>query len=169
MCVCEQARIFGPFLRSAFLTKKKRSLWENYSLWFCPFALLPFCPIVLLPFCPFALMSLPLPPPWLSCKFWRLSENTFFVFVFTFQFMCRYCWLSWCYSCLHRWQLRPSSFGEKLRLCPFWLQILKLYLNIWRLGGGQGVGAGYHGILEYELPTPNVACFVSKEPNAVLA
>ena len=49
--------------------------WESYSLWFCPFALLPFCPFALLPFCPlpfcfcpfalfpFALMSLPLPPP----------------------------------------------------------------------------------------------------------
>ena len=28
-----------------------------------------------------------------------------------------------------------------------------------KAGGGQGAGAGYHGILEYESPTPNVACF----------
>ena len=112
---------------------------ENYSLWFCP---LPFCPFALLflaplPFCPFALMSLPLLPPCLSLSFGGYQENTFFVFVFTFRFMCRYRRLSWCYSCLHRWQLRPSSFGEKLRLCPFWLQILKLFLNIWRLEVGK--------------------------------
>ena len=141
--------------------------WENYSLWFCPlpfcpFALLPFCTFALLPFCflplcPFALMSLPLPPPWLSLSSGSYQEKTFYFF--TFLFMCRYRRLSWCYSCLHRWQLRPSSLGDKLRLCPFWLQMLKLYLNIWRLGGGQGADAGHHGILEYESPTPNIACF----------
>ena len=112
--------------------------WENYSLWFCPFALLPFC---FLPLCPFVLLPschCPCPPPWLSLSFCGYQEKTFFVIVFTFRLMCRYRRLSWCYSCLHRWQLRPSSFNDKLRLCPFWLQILKLYLNIWRLGDGQG-------------------------------
>ena len=27
------------------------------------------------------------------------------------------------------------------------------------LEGGQGAGACHHGILEYDLPTPNIACF----------
>ena len=76
------------------------------------------------------------------------QEKTFFVFVFTFRFMFRYRRLSWCYSCLHRWQLWPSSLGVKQRLCPFWLQMLKLYLKIWSLGGGQGAGADHYEILE---------------------
>ena len=115
---------------------------ENYSLWFlpfCPFALLPFCPFALLPFCPHALMPLcphalmpssPCPCPrhgsLFHLSFSGYQEKTFFVFVFTFWFMFRYRRLSWCYSCLHRWQLWPSSLGDKQRLCPFWLQMLKL-------------------------------------------
>ena len=59
--------------------------------------------------------------------------------------MCRSHRLSWCYSCRHRWQLWFSSLGVKLSLCPFWLQMLKLYLNNWRLEGGQGAGPGHHG------------------------
>ena len=126
---------------------------------FCPFALLSFCPFVLMPFCPHALPLAPVHGSLVHLCFGGYQEKTFFVFVFTFRFMCRYRQLSWCYSCLQRWQLWPCSLGDKQRLCPYWLQTLKLYLNIWRLGGGQGAGAGYHGILEYESPTPNVACF----------
>ena len=164
------------WLWKAYIAKYESFSGENYSLWFCP---LPFCPFALLPFCPFALLPfypfcfLPLCPfvllPSCHCpcppmalfflRFCGYQEKTFFDIVFTFRLMCRYRRLSWCYSCLQRWQLRPSSLKDKLRLCPFWLQILKFYLNIWRLGGGQGAGAGYHGILEYESPTPNIACF----------
>ena len=133
--------------------------WENYSLWF-----LPFCPFVLLPFCPFTLMPLPLPPSWFSClfKFWRLSREDIFVFVLTIRLVCRYRQLSWCYSCLHRWQLWPSSLGVKQRLCPFWLQMLKLYLKIWSLGGGQGAGADHHEILEYESPSQKLLVLTFK-------
>ena len=142
---------------------------------FCPFALLPFCPFALLPFCPHALMpscphalmpSSPCPCPrhgsLFHLSFSGYQEKTFFVFVFTFRFMFRYRRLSWCYSCLHRWQLWPSSLGVKQRLCPFWLQMLKLYLNIWSLGGGQGAGADHHEILEYESPSQKLLVLTFK-------
>ena len=140
-------------------------LGENYSFWF-------------LPFCPFALMPLPLSPSWFSCsfKFWWLLREDFFVFLFTFWLLCRYRRLFWCYSCLHRWQLWPSSLGVKQRLCPFWLQMLKLYLNIWSLGGGkelvQSAPCRSSWDLRIWIAKPKIACFdiqVSNEPNAALA
>ena len=121
----------------------EQKIWENYSLWF-----LPFCPFSLLPLCPFAQLPLPLPCSLVQLSLGGYQMKEFFGLVFTFRFMCRYCQLSWCYSCLHRWQLWPSSLGVKQRLCPFWLQMLKLYLNIWSLGGGQGAGADHYEILE---------------------
>ena len=91
---------------------------ENYSL----------C-VALLPFCPFSFLPLPFPLSLLSSlvKFSQLSREDIFCFIFTFRFMCRYRQLSWCFSRLQRWQLWPSSLGDKLRLCPFWLQTLKLF------------------------------------------
>ena len=134
--------------------KWHRQVRENYSLWF-----LPFCPFALLPLCPFAQLPLPLPCSLVQLSLGGYQMKEFFVLVFIFRFMCRYCRLSWCYSCRHRWQLWPSSLGDNLCLCFIWLQMLKPYLNIRRLGGGQGAGVGHHGILEYELPLPNIVCF----------
>ena len=118
-----------------------------------------FCPFALLPLCPFAQLPLPLPCSLVQLSLGGYQMKEFFVLVFIFRFMCRYCRLSWCYSCRHRWQLWPSSLGDNLCLCFIWLQMLKPYLNIRRLGGGQGAGVGHHGILEYELPLPNIVCF----------
>ena len=108
---------------------------ENYSLWFCPFALLPSCPFALLlfaplPFYPFALMPLPLPPPWLFLSFGGYQEKIFFVFAFTFWFMCRYCRLSWCYSCLHRWQLRWQTTSMPFLAAN--VEALSKHLKAWR-------------------------------------
>ena len=76
------------------------------KLQFVVFALLSFCPIALLPPCP---CPCPRHGSLVHLCFGSYQEKTFFVFVFTFRFMCRYRRLSWCYSCLHRWQLWPSS------------------------------------------------------------
>ena len=100
-------------------------------------------------------LTLPCSVVQLSLGGYQMKE--FFVLVFMFRFMCRYCRLSWCYSCRHRWQLWPSSLGDNLYF--IWLQMLKPYLNILRLGGGQGAGVGHRGILEYELPLLDIVCF----------
>ena len=105
------------------------------------FALLPFCPFALAP----ALAS--------SGRLSRLSREDIFVVVFTFRFMCRYRQLSWCYSRLHRWQLWPPILGDKIWLCPFWLQTLKLYLNIWRVGGGGEVNFPNVSVTQRRLTT----------------
>ena len=129
--------------------------WKNQGkitvCGFCPFALLPFRAVALLP------LPLTCTVVQLSLGGYQMKES--FVLVFTFRFMCRYCGLSWCYSCLQRWQPWRSSLRDNLRLCFILLQMLKPYLNIWKLGGGQGAGVGHHGILEYELPSPNIVYF----------
>ena len=101
----------------------------------CSFALLPFCQFAFLPSCPPALLpSYPCPCPrhgsLFHLSFGSYQEKTFFVFVFTFRFMCRYRRLSWCYSCLHRWQQRPSSlvlsetnYVYALFGCNYWSSI----------------------------------------------
>ena len=55
---------------------------------FCPFALLPFCPFALLPFCPFALLPfcphvIALAPAMTLFKFWQLSREDIFLFLFS--------------------------------------------------------------------------------------
>ena len=80
---------------------------HHYHTWYLgEITVCGFCPFALLPFCPHALALAPVMV--LLFIYGGYQEKTFFVFVFTFRFMCRYRRLSWCYSCLHRW-LWPSS------------------------------------------------------------
>ena len=136
------------------------------------FALLPFCPFALLSLCPFAQLPLPLPCSLVQLSLGGYQMKEFFVLVFIFQFMCRYCRLSWCYSCRHRWQLWPSSLGVKQRLCPFWLQMLKLYTKHLKSGRGARSWCRSSWDLRIWIAKPKIACFdiqVSNEPNAALA
>ena len=60
------------------------NLRENYSLWFCPFALLPFALLfflfALFPFCPHVIA---LAPAMTLFKFWQLSREDIFLFLFS--------------------------------------------------------------------------------------